>query len=97
MKAIRQNKETKNVFDYLNDVKMDFSDYEIMNLTELERNTMKNVNKPHKKFTVGKLSVLLWLSLSVKPQLQKTFSAILFPAFPPVTISFLKLTTATEK
>ncbi len=52
------NNGTKNEFDYLNDVKMDFSDYEIMNLTELERNTMKNINKPHKKFSVGKLSAL---------------------------------------
>ena len=58
MKATHQNKETRNEFDFLNDVKMDFSDYEIMNLSEMERNKMKNVNKPHKKFSVGKVSAL---------------------------------------
>lgn len=58
MKATHQNKETRNEFDFLNDVKMDFSDYEIMNLSETERNKMKNINKPHKKFSVGKVSAL---------------------------------------
>lgn len=58
MNIPRQNKEAKNPFDYLNDVKMDFSDYEIVNLTESERKKMKNVNKQHKKFSAGKLSAL---------------------------------------
>ena len=58
MKATHQNKEIRNDFDFLNDVKMDFSDYEIMNLSETERNKMKNINKPHKKFSVGKVSAL---------------------------------------
>lgn len=58
MRTPHQSNKIKNEFDYLNDVKMDFSEYEIVDLSELERNKMKNVNKQHKKFPIGRVSAL---------------------------------------
>ena len=44
----------KNEFDYLNDVKMDFSVYEEKSLTEKERLKMKNILKRKRKFSTRK-------------------------------------------
>ncbi len=46
----------KNEFDYLNDVKIDFSQYEITDLTEKERIKMKKANR--KRISRGKILAL---------------------------------------
>ncbi|MDP4132803.1 MAG: DUF4367 domain-containing protein [Bacillota bacterium] len=46
----------KNEFDYLNDVKMDLSEYEIADLTDLERSKMKNIIKKTRKIKIGKIA-----------------------------------------
>lgn len=48
----------KDKYDYLNDVKMDFSIYEDYNLSELESKKMKNAIKTHKKISIGKLTTI---------------------------------------
>lgn len=46
----------KNEFDYLNDIKMDFSDYKITELTDLECKKMKNVIRGNRTLKWGKVA-----------------------------------------
>lgn len=48
----------KNEFDYLNDVKMDFSIYDDCKLSDMEREKMKNIMKKTKKINRGKIAAL---------------------------------------
>ncbi|MBP3361636.1 MAG: DUF4367 domain-containing protein [Clostridia bacterium] len=45
----------KNEFEFLNDVKMDFSDYEAIELTDTERDNMKKAIKQRKKISINKV------------------------------------------
>ena len=68
----------KNEFDYLNDVKMDFSIYEKSELTDLERVKMKKLIKNNKKINRGKILGLAACIATVAIFSQTVFAKELF-------------------